>query len=40
VKGITEKVLFLSVTVYNKHLSNQWNLLAQIEQVQYRILYE
>ena len=30
--------IFWSVTVYNKHLSSQWNLTAQIEPVQDKIL--
>ena len=34
VEGIPEKAIFRAVTVYNKNVSCQFNLLAQIEQVQ------
>jgi hypothetical protein len=32
VEGVPEKAIFRSATVYNKNLSSQCNLLAQIEQ--------
>jgi len=34
VEGVQVKAIFQSVTVYNKNVSSQCNLLAQIEQVQ------
>jgi hypothetical protein len=37
VTGVLEKTIFQSVTEYNKHLSTQCNLPAQIEQVRYKI---
>jgi hypothetical protein len=34
VEGVPEKAIFRTVTVYNKNVTCQFNLLAQIEQVQ------
>jgi hypothetical protein len=34
VTGVPEIVIFRSVTVYNKNLSSQCNLLAQIEEAE------
>jgi hypothetical protein len=36
VTGVLEKAIFQSMTVYNKNLSSQCSLPAQIEQVQDR----
>ena len=38
--GVPEKAIFRSVTVYNKNLSSQYNLPAQIEQVQDKKLFQ
>jgi hypothetical protein len=38
VTGVPEKAIFRSVPVYNKYLSSQCNLPAQVEQVQDKIL--
>jgi hypothetical protein len=40
VKEVPEKVIFQSVTVYNKNLSSQCNLPAQIESVQDKNRFE
>jgi hypothetical protein len=39
VTGVLEKAIFRSVPVYNKYLSSQCNLPAQVEQVQDKIKY-
>ena len=38
-EGVPEKAIFRSVKVYNKHLSSQCNLPAQIEEVQDKYEY-
>ena len=37
--GLPVKAIFSSVTVYNKHVYSECNLLTQIEQVQDKIMF-